>query len=60
MPASIAASELDLFVRALKRPHGRDFSQYARASLLRRGNRPASIKPDGTVPPFTPAATVNG
>lgn len=41
MPASTAASELeqielDLFVQALKRRHGHDFSQYAPASLIRR------------------------
>ena len=41
MPASTTASELeqielDLFVLALKRRHGHDFSQYAPASLIRR------------------------
>ncbi|GGY14687.1 chemotaxis protein CheR [Rhodanobacter panaciterrae] len=41
MPASNSVSELeqielDLFVQALKRRHGHDFSQYAPASLARR------------------------
>ena len=41
MPASSAVGELeqlelDLFVQALKRRHGHDFSQYAPASLTRR------------------------
>jgi len=41
MPASLPDTELeqlelDLFVQALKRRHGHDFSQYAPASLMRR------------------------
>lgn len=28
--------------------------------LYRRGHRPASLEPDGMVPPFTPAMTANG
>jgi chemotaxis protein methyltransferase CheR len=65
MPASIITSEMeriepDPFVQALKRRHGRDFSQYAPASLRRRDNRPAPLKPDGTVPPLTPAMAANG
>jgi chemotaxis protein methyltransferase CheR len=41
VPASTTASELeqielDLFLQALKRRHGHDFSQYAPASLIRR------------------------
>ncbi|OOG37373.1 protein-glutamate O-methyltransferase CheR [Rhodanobacter sp. C05] len=34
--AELEQIELDLFVQALKRRHGHDFSQYAQASLIRR------------------------
>ncbi|WP_199909792.1 hypothetical protein [Rhodanobacter thiooxydans] len=60
MPASITASEIELFVQALQHRHGRDFSQYAPASLLRRGRWPAPPGPPGMMPPFTPAMAANG
>jgi len=45
--------ELDLFVEAMRRRHGYDFSQYAPASLLRRVRQLAERHSDGVISALT-------
>jgi chemotaxis protein methyltransferase CheR len=51
--ASLAEIELDLFVRAMQRRHGYDFSQYAQASLLRRVRQLADTLECGSISGLT-------
>ncbi len=52
-PADLDAIELDLFVRALQRRHGYDFSQYAPASLKRRIHQLVQAHGTGTISALT-------
>lgn len=51
--AEVEAIELDLFVTAMQRRHGYDFSRYARASLLRRVRQLARDQGGGTIGTLT-------
>ncbi|HET8763621.1 MAG TPA: protein-glutamate O-methyltransferase CheR [Rhodanobacter sp.] len=51
--AEVEAIELDLFVTAMQRRHGYDFSGYARASLLRRVRQLARDHGDGAIGALT-------
>ena len=51
--AALTDIELELFVRAMQRRHGYDFSQYAPASLLRRVRQLANSLECGTISGLT-------
>lgn len=51
--AEVEAIELDLFVTAMQRRHGYDFSRYAHASLLRRVRQLARDHGDGAIGTLT-------
>lgn len=52
-PAELEQIELDLFVQALHRRHGLDFSQYASASLIRRVRQLVSTHDSGSISALT-------
>lgn len=52
-PAELEQIELDLFVQALHRRHGLDFSQYASASLIRRVRQLVKTHDSGSISELT-------